>query len=142
MHNQELSRFRIGDTELRYRHNPEDGRIELALAPAGAPERETVPEETLVPLAEVKIRGDHNTCGFGAGRTMRENGSTERFRFRDQRREGRTVVTTLADPRGYELIHHLSWRDETPVFTVRRRSSRMIRSASAFARTRSNSPTW
>ena len=51
MRNQELSRFRIGDTELRYRHNPEDGRIELALAPAGAPERETVPEETLVPLA-------------------------------------------------------------------------------------------
>ena len=115
----ELSRFPVGDTELRYRHDPESGRVELTLASAGAPDRETVPEESPVPLAEVKIRGDHNTCGFGAGRTMRENGSTESFRFRDQKVGDREIVTTLADPRGYELIHRLSWRNETPVFTVR-----------------------
>ena len=115
----ELSRFPVGDTELRYRHDPESGRVELTLASVGAPDRETVPEESPVPLAEVKIRGDHNTCGFGAGRTMRENGSTESFRFRDQKVGDREIVTTLADPRGYELIHRLSWRNETPVFTVR-----------------------
>ncbi|MBS1368500.1 MAG: alpha-galactosidase [Lentisphaeria bacterium] len=120
---EKLSGVRVGDTELRYRHNPQTGRVELSLVPDGAAyppiDRSARPDDTLIPLAEVKLRGDHNPCGFGAGRTMRDSGSTEAFRFREQKIAEREIVTVLADPRGYELIHRLSWRNETPVFTIR-----------------------
>ena len=117
-----LSTFRVGDTDAVYRLEPESGRVELALIPVSArlPLAERAAADTeLTPLAEVKIRGDRNTGGFGAGLTMRYNGSTEQFRFKEQKSSENEVVTTLEDPRGYQLVHHLSWRGEIPVFTIR-----------------------
>ena len=119
---QTLSEFRVGDTDAVYRLEPESGRVELALIPVSArlPLAERAAADTeLTPLAEVKIRGDRNTGGFGAGLTMRHSGSTDSFRFREQKPGDHEVVTVLEDPRGYELIHRLSWRGETPVFVVR-----------------------
>ena len=117
-----LSSVTVGDTEVVYGQNIKSGQVELALVPAAAPapalDRSEIDNAELTPLAEVKIRGDHNTCGFGAGRSMRHNGSTEQFRFREQQMRDHEVETILADPRGYELAHRLAWRGDTPVFTV------------------------
>lgn len=78
-----LSSVTVGDTEVVYWQNIKSGQVELALVPAAAPapalDRSEIDNAELTPLAEVKIRGDHNTCGFGAGRSMRHNGSTEQF---------------------------------------------------------------
>lgn len=117
-----LSTFRVGDTDAVYRLDPESGRIEFTLIPvsAGLPVAERSLKDTgLTPLAEIKLRGDRNPDGFGAGRTMRHSGSTEKFRYHEQKSLDREVITTLRDERGYELVHHLSWRGDTPVFTVR-----------------------
>lgn len=117
-----LSSVTVGDTEVVYWQNIKSGQVELVLVPAAAPapalDRSEIDNAELTPLAEVKIRGDHNTCGFGAGRSMRHNGSTEQFRFREQQMRDHEVETILADPRGYELAHRLAWRGDTPVFTV------------------------
>lgn len=117
-----LSTFRVGDTDAVYRLDPESGRIEFTLIPvsAGLPVAERSPKDTgLTPLAEIKLRGDRNPDGFGAGRTMRHSGSTEKFRYKEQKSLANEVITTLHDERGYELVHRLAWRGDTPVFTVR-----------------------
>ncbi len=119
---EKLFEMTVGDTVVTYYHNPESGQTEMAIAPVNAKvprfDRTLQGNDWLNPLTEVKIRGDHGTCGFGAGRTMRLNGSTDLFRYRDMVEGDHEIVTTLADPRGNELRHHLSWRGEVPVFTV------------------------
>ena len=97
-----LSSVTVGDTEVVYWQNIKSGQVELALVPAAAPapalDRSEIDNAELTPLAEVKIRGDHNTCGFGAGRSMRHNGSTEQFRFREQQMRGLHGVGRIPQP--------------------------------------------
>ena len=111
-----LLTLNVSDTQVLYNMN-DNGCVELSLYPTGFSPA-TGGREQLSPVAEVKIRGDAATGGFGGGRTMRFGGSAGRFRYQSQTVEDHRVVTVLTDDRGYQLKHILIWYDDCPVFAV------------------------
>ena len=111
-----LLTLKVADTQVLYNTN-DNGCVELSLYPAGLSPA-TGGREQLSPVAEVRVRGDAATGGFGGGRTMRFGGSAGRFRYQSQTVEDHRVTTVMADDRGYELKHILLWYDDCPVFAV------------------------
>jgi len=110
--------FEIADITAHFPLDEATGRIGLELRPtemrpvskAGVPDTQHID-----PLTHLKIVGDPYSSGFAQGHTMRNASSVDGFKFSGQRidktGEKSTVVTSLADARGYRIEHRLTWHD-------------------------------
>ncbi len=122
----------LGDTLVRYPHDPATGRVGLELLPAALAEKAVAPRESLrgerfidvLPgddpwparpvesLLQFKLAGDPYTAGFAQGHTMRNAGTVDRFAFVAQRVTGegptRAVETEFASPDGITAVHRLA----------------------------------
>lgn len=121
--------YRLGDTLVRYLHDPESGAVGLSLLPAslaGAalparPDLRALPcvEALAIPqrvktrqilsLAPVKLAGTPYAWGFSQGVSLL--GAEPGFRFARQEIEGETdaqvILTELCHPEGLRLEHRL-----------------------------------
>ncbi len=68
-------------------------------------------------MVQVSLRGAYNLVDYTQGVTMR-NMSSVLLTIAEQRREGDTVVTRLADGQGNEYIHTLAYDAATGVFCI------------------------
>jgi alpha-galactosidase len=130
-----------GDIILRYRLAEETGRTGLEIIPAAmadltAARREYYdgPEIAALPknwpdfpawdvdsLVQVGVRGIPGPEAFAQGRTMRNGPATHGLRFKEQRTEGKMLITTLEHAAGYDCEHILHWLEGTGVLECRTR---------------------
>ncbi len=112
--------YRLGDMTLRYERDEED-RIGLVMYPPGLPlPLQTKKQAAMDPLVQVKLAGDVYTGGYAQGGTLRQSQSTMALHLVEQKMEQQAflkdgarqcVKTVLADARGYEAVHTVSWEE-------------------------------
>jgi alpha-galactosidase len=129
-----LKEYSFGDTTARYVSDDSGARVGLILFPSalsrqladrrpnlrGEPFLNSWPDPTppsaisVDPLVHLKIIGDSYPGAFAQGRTMRESGSNDRFKFDRQSKEvdgdRTTIRTALKSAEGLRLDHRLTWR--------------------------------
>lgn len=137
-----LSEHLLGDTLIRYPHDPETGAVGLELVPQSEIGQIIEPRESLrgevfidvLPgddpwparpvesLLQFKLVGDPYPGAFVQGHSMRNAETLRRFRLLDQQRreeDGRVVIETrLGSPEGLEAVHTLEWQRGAPAFTI------------------------
>lgn len=137
-----LSVHTLGDTIVRYPHDPATGRVGLELLPAALADQAVVPRESLrgeafidvLPgedpwparpvesLLQFKLAGDPYPGAFAQGHTMRNSESLGRFQLAGQQviQEGDATIieTKLASGDGLLAIHRLVWRQGDAAFTT------------------------
>jgi alpha-galactosidase len=137
-----LSVHTLGDTIVRYPHDPATGKVGLELLPASlagqaVPPRESLRGEAFIDvlpgddpwparpvesLLQFKLVGDPYPGAFAQGHTMRNSESLHRFKLAGQQvsETGDTTVieTKLASDDGLLALHRLSWQRGDGAFTV------------------------
>lgn len=100
-----------GGLTALYRQQSETGVVELLLLPAGMEGKISRDDCAAEPLVQIKYAQDDAPAFFSGGRTMRNSPSATALVFRNQteqqRDDGVTVATVLADARGYACTHTL-----------------------------------
>lgn len=110
-----LKEYCLGDMQARYLLDDER-HVGFVLYPKEMPLPEN-PCKTarLDSMVQVKLAGDVYNGGYAPGNTLRNGESVERLRYKCQSeiRDGNilTIVTCLADSRGYEVKHYLQWEE-------------------------------
>ncbi|MEK7951435.1 alpha-galactosidase [Luteolibacter soli] len=137
-----LSVHTLGDTIVRYPHDPVTGRVGLEMLPASLADRVVEPRESLrgeafidvLPgndlwparpvesLLQFKLVGDAYPGAFAQGHTMRNSESLGRFALAGQRvvedEEMTVIETKLASEDGLVATHRLSWKKGDGAFVV------------------------
>jgi alpha-galactosidase len=137
-----LSIHTLGDTIIRYPHDPVTGRVGLELLPASLADQAVAPRESLrgeafidvLPgddpwparpvesLLQFKLAGDPYPGAFAQGHTMRNSESLGRFVLAGQQviEDGDTTIieTTLASEDGLVANHRLGWTKGDGAFVV------------------------
>ncbi|RYD67919.1 MAG: alpha-galactosidase [Verrucomicrobiaceae bacterium] len=137
-----LSIHTLGDTVVRYPHDPVTGRVGLEMLPASLADQAVPPRESLrgeafidvLPgngswparpvesLLQFKLVGDPYPGAFAQGHTMRNSESLERFRLAGQqvidRGDATVIETKLASEDGLVATHRLSWTKGDGAFVV------------------------
>lgn len=114
-----LKDYALGDMIARYLLDEETRNVGFQLLPAGLPTPENVVKSMkLEPLVQLKLTGDIYDEAYALGGCLR-NGETVRcLAYKDQSceesAEELTIRTTVADHRGYEVVHHLWWKKGAP----------------------------
>jgi alpha-galactosidase len=130
-----LAQHLLGDTVVRYPHDPASGRVGLELVPAAVLDRTVARRPTLrglpfidaMPgndpwpasvvdsLVQFKLVGDSYPGAFAQGHTMRQSPGIDAFKFTGQTVEkggnATTVVTVLTRVDGCRVEHRLTARD-------------------------------
>jgi len=130
-----FKRYVLSDIDVDFHEEPASGRIGIQLHPSALrsrlrPRRQNLNDESFInsipgmegtpawrvdPLVQIKVLGDPYSGSFAQGRTMRNSPSVDRFRLVNQKEitaNGRTeIVTSLVDPSGLSLSHHISWQE-------------------------------
>lgn len=119
-----IARHRLGDMIACY-ETDETGKVGLSLWPSALAERETADKTAAVDsLVQLKLAGDEYNGAYAQGQTLREGGSVKALRFREQKvleneADGSLCIETrLADERGYEVVHRLTWRQGAPYVRI------------------------
>lgn len=118
-----LKEHYLGDMVLRY-ETDEEANVGLLMYPADLPLPEKCEKHMeMDSLVQVKIAGDMYRGAYAPGNSMRQSVSTKNLKYKSQSVEesGQTVVvrTNLVDERGYEAVHTVTWKRETPYVRVR-----------------------
>lgn len=114
-----LKDYSLGDMIARYLLDSETKNVGFQLLPAGLPTPEGIVKSMkLEPLVQLKLTGDIYDEAYALGGCLR-NGETVRcLAYKDQSCEesddALTIRTTVADDRGYEVVHHLWWKKSAP----------------------------
>ena len=104
------SEFILGDMLLLYDLDEADC-VSMSILPAARKEQAGTKEYHPEPLVQIHARGDHFANGYGNGHTLACTSATEALKFVSQRREGNTVITTVADRNGRTVIHRAVWAE-------------------------------
>ncbi|MCW1925792.1 alpha-galactosidase [Luteolibacter arcticus] len=137
-----LSVHTLGDTLVRYPHDPVTGRVGLELLPASLVGEALAPRDSLrgeafidvLPgddpwparpvesLLQFKLVGDPYPGAFAQGHTMRNSGTLHRFKLAGQQviTEGDATVieTRIASEDGLVAAHRLRWKEGDGAFGV------------------------
>ncbi|WP_313071304.1 glycoside hydrolase family 36 protein [Lacrimispora sp.] len=110
-----LKEYILGDMVARYTVD-EKQHIGLQLYPSSMPPPNQIQKRAkLDGMVQLKITGDIYPGGYASGNTLRNSESVERLTFKHQevllKEDGQTVITYLADQRGYEIRHYLHWEN-------------------------------
>lgn len=114
-----LKEYRLGDMTARYLLDSTAGQTGLALLPSSLPLAEQLPKgREIESLVQVKVTGDIYNEAYAMGNSMRNGETVRRMRYQEQcckEKDGiMDISTVLADDRGYQVTHHLLWKEETP----------------------------
>ena len=112
-----ISEYVLGDMLLTYEKDDQD-RVSMSLIPASMKDRVLRKEYRPEPLVQIHARGDQLPNGYGNGHTMACTTASDALKFRDQRREGDTVITTVADGTGRTVHHRVKWEEGLQAVTV------------------------
>ena len=104
------SEFTLGDMLLSFYLDQADC-MSMTMIPAGMKDRVLDKEYHPEPLVQIHARGDRFANGYGNGHTLAATSASEALKFAAQRREGDTVVTTLADGNGRTVRHRVRWAE-------------------------------
>lgn len=137
-----LSIHTLGDTIVRYPHDPATGRLGFELLPVSLADQAVEPRGSLrgeafidvLPgddpwparpvesLLQFKLVGDPYPGAFAQGHTMRNSETLHRFKPAGQDvirgGDGTVIETTLASDDGLLAVHRLAWRKGDGAFTV------------------------
>lgn len=110
-----MKEYILGDMVARYIVD-EKQHIGLQLYPGSMPISNQIHKRAkLDGMVQLKIAGDIYPGGYASGNTLRNSESVERLTFKHQKvllkEDGQTVITYLADQRGYEIRHYLHWEE-------------------------------
>jgi alpha-galactosidase len=110
-----MKEYILGDMVARYTVD-EKQHIGLQLYPSSMPPPNQIQKRAkLDGMVQLKITGDIYPGGYASGNTLRNSESVERLTFKHQevllKEDGQTVITYLADQRGYEIRHYLHWEN-------------------------------
>lgn len=117
-----LNEYKLGDMAARYILDL-GGHAGFELYPAALP----VPElrdkaAKLDPMVQIKLAGDIYNGAYAPGNTLRNGESVNRLLYKSQNaledEEALTIITDLADSRGYEVQHYLRWEKGTAFITM------------------------
>ena len=111
------SQYHFGDMVLLY-ITDEAGCVSMMIVPAGTENRILQKEYHPEPLVQIHARGDHFANGYGNGHTMACTSASEALKLVSQRREGNTVITTVADGNGRTVHHRAAWAEGLEAVTV------------------------
>lgn len=108
-----LKELKLDDMIVRYLCD-EGNHVGLELYPeASAPLEHRLKKAALDSMVQLKISGDMYNGAYAPGNTLRNGESVMRLTLRDQKERWEddrlTVITSLADDRGYVVRHYLSW---------------------------------
>ena len=104
------SQFHFGDMILSYFLDDRQC-VSMAIIPAAAADRVLDKEYRPEPLVQIHARGDRFANGYGNGHTLAATTASEALKFRAQKREGNTVVTTVSDENGRTVHHKVMWAE-------------------------------
>ncbi len=109
-------KYELGDMQALYMQEKDAGNMELFLLPKGVDFKEAEKEKKYPDsLVQIKIAGDMYPGGYAGGRTLRQGGTVQELRFKNQSvdtSDRKTVICTeLADTRGHMIKHYLSWHE-------------------------------
>lgn len=118
-----LKDYLLGDMIARYLLDGETGSVGFQLLPAVLPTPENVAKSMkMEPLVQLKLTGDIYDEAYALGNCLRNGETVRRLAYKDQScvDEGAALVisTTLADDRGYEVTHRLSWKKGAPYVRI------------------------
>lgn len=137
-----LAEYQLGDTLVRYPHDPASGVVGLEVLPAALAGEAVAPRESLrgepfidvLPgddpwparpvesLLQFKLIGDPYPGAFVQGHSMRNAETLKRFRLSGQERRedaGTSVIETrLESAEGLQAVHRLIWEEGNEAFTV------------------------
>lgn len=110
-----MKEYILGDMVARYTVD-EKQHIGLQLYPSSMPPPNQIQKRAkLDGMVQLKITGDIYPGGYASGNTLRNSESVERLTFKHQevllKEDVQTVITYLADQRGYEIRHYLHWEN-------------------------------
>ncbi len=138
-----ISEFRLGDTLIRYPHDPASGFVGLEMLPAEMADAVVEPRESLrgedfidvLPgddpwparpiesLLQFKLVGDPYPGAFVQGHSMRNSETLGRFRFEGQEEISEngaiTIETRLRSADGLLAVHAIRWCEGDEALTVR-----------------------
>lgn len=118
-----LNEYIFGDMRVRYLTDREEGQTGLMILPADMP----LPEQMsingkLESLVQLKLTGDIYDEAYAMGSSMRNGETVRRLRYVSQDHieiQGvHTVDTVLRDDRGYQVTHHLKWKEDAPYVRI------------------------
>ena len=89
----------------------EQGHMGMTLIPADMRGQVREHDHTTEGMVQIHARGDQLPNGYGNGSTLATTTATDALRFVNQKREGNTVVTELADRTGRTVFHTVKWAE-------------------------------
>lgn len=118
-----LNEYILGDMIARYLLDTDSGQAGLLLLPSDKalpdPAQKNAKLESMVQL---KLTGDIYDEAYAMGNTMRNSETVRRMAYQKQTSETtegiHTIHTFMGDDRGYEVVHHLIWKEDTPYIKV------------------------
>ena len=118
-----LKDYLLGDMLARYLLDEDTKTVGFQLLPACLPAPENVEKHMkLEPLVQLKLTGDIYDEAYSIGGCMRNGETVRRLSYQDQSCEetadALTVCTTVADDRGYSVIHRLWWKKGAPYVRI------------------------
>lgn len=118
-----VNEYQFGDMLLRY-ETDEEANVGLLMYPQDLPLPEKCEKRAeMDSLVQVKITGDMYRGAYAPGNSMRQGASTKNLKYKNQKveeNENEIVIHTyLADERGYEAEHMVTWKKGMPYVRVR-----------------------
>ena len=111
------SQYYFGDMVLLY-ITDEAGCVSMMIVPAGMEDKILRKDYCPEPLVQIHARGDQFANGYGNGSTLACTPASEALKLVSQRREGNTVITTVADGNGRTVHHRAAWAEGLEAVTV------------------------
>lgn len=113
--------YQLGDMVARYEVDEQE-HVGLTLYPIQKPLADIKKQEALDSLVQLKITGDAAEGCYAPGNTMRNSETVKKMKYVSQNvadtRDGIEVTTLLGDDRGYQVNHHLCWKQGQPYVTI------------------------
>lgn len=115
--------YHLGDMLARYLLEEETGQMGFQLLPGGLAVPESVRKnQKLESLVQVKLTGDIYDEAYALGSCLRNGETVRRLQYKNQTEEEgdgcRSIHTRLCDDRGYEVVHHLWWKQDAPYVRI------------------------
>lgn len=118
-----IKEYSLGDMQAYYVCSEDQGQTELLLMPAGEKiDMSKMEDDRFDSLVQLKLVGDIYNDTYAMGNSMRNSETVRRLKYVGQvvRNHGNEtdISTYLNDIRGYEVIHHLLYKEGTPYLKV------------------------
>lgn len=115
--------YQLGDMTVRYLYDSLTEQMGLSIIPTTQQEMHSISKKQAIDsLVQLKIIGDVYAGAYAIGNTLRQSDSVKRMKYKDQKvsetETATSILTYLHDERGYDAVHHLTFRKDSLVLEV------------------------